>query len=340
LSPKLDHVFAEGTSCTEPRTCLNCGKSFAAGGSHTAVVDAAVAATCTQSGLTEGSHCSTCNTVLVAQSVIPATGHNYGDWVITVQPTETSYGVKVRTCANCGDEQAETIEKLVSSGGGEAEVTDLPPLDEGKTYDLEVSIEATDDMYNVSGTNCGYKVALYITEDGERIGEYDQNKTVTLSLIVPDKIDVETFSLYKVEGDTLRLIDPSEYTVNGRIVTLKTELAAEIVFHNDEAASSDEGGVPWWLWLILALVLLLLIAIVAFVVIRNNKDDDEETAGAGAGASGSGAGGAGSSAGGTVEPYDDSATKAQLAKHEREIKELQEMDRFSDDDGFYDDADQ
>jgi hypothetical protein len=243
------------------------------------------------------------------------------------------------------DTQTEVIEKLVSSGGGEAEVTDLPPLEEGKTCDLEVSIESTDDMYNVSGTNCGYKIALFITDDGERIGEYDQNKTVTLSLVIPDKIDEETFSLYKVEGDTLRLIDPSEYTVNGRIVTLKTELAAEIVFHNDEV---DKGGVPWWLWLILALVLLLLIAIVAFVVIRNNKDDDEETAGAGAAASGSGAGGAGSSAGGgTVEPYDDSATKAelaktkkQLAKHEQEIKELQEMDRFSDDDGFYDDADQ
>jgi hypothetical protein len=247
------------------------------------------------------------------------------------------------------DTQTEVIEKLVSSGGGEAEVTDLPPLEEGKLYDLEVSIESTDDMYNVSGTNCGYKIALFITEDGERIGEYDQNKTVTLSLVIPDKIDEETFSLYKVEGDTLRLIDPSEYTVNGRIVTLKTELAAEIVFHNDEAP--DEGGVPWWLWLILALVLLLLIAIVAFVVIRNNKDDDEEAvaASSGSGSSSGAAGGAGSSAGGAngaysanngAAPYDDSATKAQLAKHEREIKELQEMDRFSDDDGFYDDADQ
>lgn len=38
---------------------------------HTPVVDVAVAPTYTQSGLTEGSHCSVCNTILVAQTVVP-----------------------------------------------------------------------------------------------------------------------------------------------------------------------------------------------------------------------------------------------------------------------------
>ena len=42
---------------------------------HTEVVDAAVAATCTTTGLTEGKHCSVCNEVLVPQETVAALGH-------------------------------------------------------------------------------------------------------------------------------------------------------------------------------------------------------------------------------------------------------------------------
>ena len=42
---------------------------------HTAVTDQGYAATCTSAGLTDGSHCSVCNAVITAQTVIPATGH-------------------------------------------------------------------------------------------------------------------------------------------------------------------------------------------------------------------------------------------------------------------------
>ena len=42
---------------------------------HTEVIDAAVEATCTEPGKTEGKHCSVCNTVLVAQKVVRAKGH-------------------------------------------------------------------------------------------------------------------------------------------------------------------------------------------------------------------------------------------------------------------------
>ena len=42
---------------------------------HMEVVDVAVAPTCTETGLTEGKHCSECGKVLVAQAVVPATGH-------------------------------------------------------------------------------------------------------------------------------------------------------------------------------------------------------------------------------------------------------------------------
>lgn len=70
-------------TCTEAgskhQVCSDCGvtlttESISAKG-HTKVTDAAKAASCTESGLTAGSHCSACNEVLEAQEVIPAKGH-------------------------------------------------------------------------------------------------------------------------------------------------------------------------------------------------------------------------------------------------------------------------
>ena len=62
-------------------TCT-CGASYkdneVAALGHNEVIDAAVDATCTQSGLTEGKHCSVCDTVLTAQKTVPA-GHYYKD---------------------------------------------------------------------------------------------------------------------------------------------------------------------------------------------------------------------------------------------------------------------
>lgn len=49
------------------------------------------AATCTESGSTEGSHCSVCGEVLVAQEIIPATGH-----------TEETIPGKAATCTETG----------------------------------------------------------------------------------------------------------------------------------------------------------------------------------------------------------------------------------------------
>ena len=73
-TPKLDHSFKNG-KCTE------CGakdpnyKPPTPVHHHTVVIDAAVAATCTETGLTEGSHCATCNAVIKAQEIVPALGH-------------------------------------------------------------------------------------------------------------------------------------------------------------------------------------------------------------------------------------------------------------------------
>ena len=68
---------------------------------HTAVADTAVPATCTKSGLTEGSHCSVCNKVLVAQETVAAKGHTE---VVDAgfAPTCTEFGItNGKHCSVC-----------------------------------------------------------------------------------------------------------------------------------------------------------------------------------------------------------------------------------------------
>ena len=76
---------------------------------HKWVIDAAVAPTCTQTGLTEGKHCSVCNTVLTPQTTLPALGHKWNDGVVTREPTCTEDGVNTFTCAQCHNTKTERI---------------------------------------------------------------------------------------------------------------------------------------------------------------------------------------------------------------------------------------
>ena len=72
----------EAPTCTEDGVKLGtceCGETTTEKGEpakgHTEVDDAAVAPTCTEAGKTAGKHCSVCETITVAQDVVPAKGH-------------------------------------------------------------------------------------------------------------------------------------------------------------------------------------------------------------------------------------------------------------------------
>ena len=93
-------------SCDETKTEIIYSKG------HTEVIDKAVNATCTKTGLTEGSHCDRCKEVLVKQEVVDALGHNYGEWYVTNEAGCESEGLKRRDCSACNHYEEETIEAL------------------------------------------------------------------------------------------------------------------------------------------------------------------------------------------------------------------------------------
>ena len=65
---------------------------------HNVVIDPAVASTCTETGLTEGSHCSLCGTVLKAQETVDLIPHNESEWIIGAEPTHTEVGMEYTNC--------------------------------------------------------------------------------------------------------------------------------------------------------------------------------------------------------------------------------------------------
>ena len=92
---------AEGTAI---KTCTKCNatvtEKLPAKG-HTAVTDKGYSATCTTAGKTDGSHCSVCNTVIKAQTVINATGHKSSVWIVDKAASIGVKGSKHKECTVC-----------------------------------------------------------------------------------------------------------------------------------------------------------------------------------------------------------------------------------------------
>lgn len=107
----VPHVWVDGervdSTCTTAGSLVqncDCGATQTVAldlAAHTPVVDAAVDATCTATGLTEGSHCDVCGAVIVAQEVVPMIDHAFNDGP---------------TCGVCGAENPDYVAEVNING--------------------------------------------------------------------------------------------------------------------------------------------------------------------------------------------------------------------------------
>ncbi len=107
---------SKAATCTEKgekKLSCECGKfiteAIPAKG-HTSVTDKAVAATCTSTGKTEGSHCSVCNTVIKAQTTTNALPHDYQ------LDASTVIAVTCKTDGYSGDTKCTVCKALKAAG--------------------------------------------------------------------------------------------------------------------------------------------------------------------------------------------------------------------------------
>lgn len=120
-SIKISHEHSYYGTVTSESTCTkkgsikytcDCGDSYTEEiplKSHNEVTDYGKAATCTETGLTDGSHCSVCKKVLVAQSEIPKTNHEYNaSYKVMKDATCTEKGT-IRYYCVCGKTKDEEL---------------------------------------------------------------------------------------------------------------------------------------------------------------------------------------------------------------------------------------
>lgn len=139
------HVWPEGYDCRDKQVCTleGCGHTSDDIIGHVTVIDERVEPTCTESGLTAGSHCGHCLEPLDVQEVIPATGHN-DEVAPAKEATCTETGLtEGRVCKVCGTVTSEQ--------------TEVPELG----HDLEAATCTAP----VSCTRCDYTVGTALGHD-------------------------------------------------------------------------------------------------------------------------------------------------------------------------------
>lgn len=121
LAKTDNHQWGEWTTITKPtcstkgkeiRTCKVCSKTEERAIPtipHTVVKEADKTATCTENGYKGREYCSVCNTTFKERTIIPATGHEWGEWKTTLAQTCTTDGKEERVCSKCSEKEERTI---------------------------------------------------------------------------------------------------------------------------------------------------------------------------------------------------------------------------------------
>lgn len=149
---------------------------------HVEVVDAAVAATCTEDGLTEGTHCSECGEVLAAQEVVAAAGHASA---AAVQENLVGGGCgeagsyeEVVYCSVCNAEISRTLVEIPATGDHNY-ITELERKDP----------TCTEAGYVVMACSCGATQPTEIPATGHTEGEAVKENVVAATTTTEGSYD-------------------------------------------------------------------------------------------------------------------------------------------------------
>ena len=206
---------SEGTAI---KTCTKCNATVTetiAKTSHK-YADTVVAPTCTADGYTLHK-CSVCGTSY-KDSTTKATGHSYGNSVVTKQPTCTSEGTAIKTCTKCN---ATVTEKLPAKGHTAVTDKGYPATctTAGKTDGSHCSVCNTVIKVQTVINATGHKSSAWITDKAASIGvKGSKHKECTVCKKVLETAEIPALSRISISKASVTL-STSTYAYDGKAKT-------------------------------------------------------------------------------------------------------------------------
>ena len=200
---------------TKTKTCTKCNATVTEtiaklSHSYTTTV---VAPTCTADGYTLHK-CSVCGTSY-KDSTTKATGHSYGNSVVTKQPTCTSEGTKTKTCTKCN---ATVTEKLPAKGHTAVTDKGYPATctTAGKTDGSHCSVCNTVIKVQTVINATGHKSSGWITDKAASIGvKGSKHKECTVCKKVLETAEIPALSRISISKASVTL-STSTYAYDGK----------------------------------------------------------------------------------------------------------------------------
>mgnify|MGYP005831311059 CR=1 FL=1 len=200
---------------TKTKTCTQCGATVTEtiaklSHSYTTTV---VAPTCTADGYTLHK-CSVCGTSY-KDSTTKATGHSYGNSVVTKQSTCTSEGTAIKTCTKCN---ATVTEKLPAKGHTAVTDKGCPATctTAGKTDGSHCSVCNTVIKVQTVINATGHKSSGWITDKAASIGvKGSKHKECTVCKKVLETAEIPALSRISISKASVTL-STSTYAYDGK----------------------------------------------------------------------------------------------------------------------------
>ena len=203
---------SEGTAI---KTCTKCNATVTETIPKTShkYADTVVAPTCTAGGYTLHK-CSVCGTSY-KDNTTKATGHSYGNSVVTKQPTCTSEGTAIKTCTKCN---ATVTEKLPAKGHTAVTDKGYPATctTAGKTDGSHCSVCNTVIKVQTVINATGHKSSGWITDKAASIGvKGSKHKECTVCKKVLETAEIPALSRISISKASVTL-STSTYAYDGK----------------------------------------------------------------------------------------------------------------------------